>query len=104
MVLVHPNKRIEQFYRKWFSHIGGYDRSERFLNYLYRCGNVVVQRRTAKINKKQEEAIRRAAAADLTITDQRVPRREIPWCYNFLNPVAIDIEQGSEVIGSPQYY
>ncbi len=104
LVLVHPNKRIEQFYRKWFSHIGGYDRSERFLNYLYRCGNVVVQRRTAKINKKQEEAIRRAAAADLTITDQRVPRREIPWCYNFLNPVAIDIEQGSEVIGSPQYY
>jgi hypothetical protein len=44
LALVHPNKNIEKFYRKWFSQIKGYDRSERFLNYLYRCGNVVVQK------------------------------------------------------------
>lgn len=104
LVLVHPNKSIEKFYRKWFKHVGGYDRSERFLNYLYRCGNVAVQRRTAKINKKQEEAIKRAAGADLVIDYEKVPKREIPWSYNFLNPVAIDIEQGSEAIGSPQFY
>ena len=53
LVLVHPNKNIEKFYRKWFSQINGADRSERFLNYLYRCGNVVVTRRTAKVSKKQ---------------------------------------------------
>lgn len=104
LVLVHPNKSIEKFYRKWFKHVNGYDRSERFLNYLYRCGNVAVQRRTAKISKKQEEDIKRAAGADLVIKYNKVPNREIPWSYNFLNPVAIDIEQGSEVIGSPQYY
>lgn len=104
LVLVHPNKSIEKFYRKWFTHVGGYDRSERFLNYLYRCGNVAVQRRTARINKKQEEALKRAAGADLIINFEKIPKREIPWSYNFLNPVAIDVEQGSEVIGSPQFY
>ena len=49
LVLVHPNKTIEKFYRKWFENINGIDRSERFLNYLYRCGNVVTQRKTARI-------------------------------------------------------
>ena len=53
LTIVHPNKTIERFYRKWFNEIKGAERSERFLNYLYRCGNVVVKRRTAKINKKK---------------------------------------------------
>ena len=53
--LFTPNKTIERFYRKWFQEVNGTDRSERFLNYLYRTGNNVVnQRSTAKINKKQE--------------------------------------------------
>ena len=38
ITLVHPNKRIEQFYRKWFERCGGKERSERFLNLFYRCG------------------------------------------------------------------
>jgi len=42
LTLVHPNKTIEKFYRKWFNQVNGVDRSERFLNYLYRTGNVVV--------------------------------------------------------------
>ena len=28
ITLVHPNKTIERFYRKWFEQIGGLDRSE----------------------------------------------------------------------------
>ena len=54
LAIVHPNKTIEKFYRKWWQEVGGVDRSERFLNYLYRTGNVVVRRRTARINKQQE--------------------------------------------------
>jgi hypothetical protein len=105
LVLVHPNKQIEKFYRKWFSQVNGVDRSERFLNYLYRCGNVVVQRRTAKINKKREREIRRAAGADVIIEDLKVPNREIPWIYDFLNPVAVDVlDPGSMMVGKPQYY
>ena len=76
MVLVHPNKTIEKFYRKWFKSVNGVDRSERFLNYLYRCGNVVVKRRTAKLNRKKELELRRAAGADIEIKDIKVNRRE----------------------------
>ena len=36
ITIVHPNKTIERFYRKWFYEVNGMDRSERFLNYLYR--------------------------------------------------------------------
>ena len=32
----HPNKRIERVCRNWFKKINGKDRSERFLNNLYR--------------------------------------------------------------------
>ena len=41
--LVHPNKRIEKFYKAWFNKINGKERSERFLNLLYRTGNVVTK-------------------------------------------------------------
>ena len=105
LVLVHPNKAIEKFYRKWFSQIRGYDRSERFLNYLYRCGNVVVQRRTAKINRTKEEELRRAAGADVLIEDAKIPRREIPWVYDFLNPLAVEIDDaGMLAVGKPKFY
>jgi len=104
LTLVHPNRTIEKFYRKWFIQVGGIDRSERFLNYLYRCGNVIVKRRTAKLNHKKEQELKRSGGADLEITDLKVPRREIPWTYDFLNPLAVDVQDyGSQVIGKPQF-
>ena len=91
--LVHPNRSIERFYRKWFEQVDGLDRSERFLNYLYRCGNVTVKRRTAKISKKKEAELKRSTAApDMKIEDLVATKREIPWKYDFLNPLAIDIK------------
>ncbi len=105
LVLVHPNRQIEKFYRKWFSEINAIDRSERFLNYLYRCGNVVVQRRTAKLSKKHEQELKRAAGADIIIQDLKVPRREIPLKYDFLNPVAVDVaDAGAMAVGRPEFY
>jgi len=104
LVLVHPNKQIEKFYRKWFSQVKGYDRTERFLNYLYRQGNVVVQRRTAKLNKKQEENLKRAAGADIVLELQKQVKREIPWVYDFINPVAIDVKEGTQAtLGRPEF-
>jgi len=104
LVLVHPNKTIEKFYRKWFGQVNGIDRSERFLNYLYRTGNVVVQRRTAKLDRKKEAELRRAAGADLVIQNIRVAKREIPWVYDFLNPVAIDVvDHGMLAVGKPEF-
>jgi len=104
ITLVHPNKTIEKFYRKWFNQVNGTDRSERFLNYLYRCGNVAVQRRTAKLDRQKEAELRRAAGADIDLEDITVPEREIPWMYDFLNPVAIDVQDhGMYAVGKPQY-
>tara|TARA_R110000765_G_scaffold68868_1_gene133240 strand:+ start:7460 stop:9583 length:2124 start_codon:yes stop_codon:yes gene_type:complete len=104
LVLVHPNKTIEKFYRKWFSQVGGKDRSERFLNYLYRTGNVIVKRRTAKLNKKKEADLRRAAGADVQIESIHAKRREVPWVYDFLNPLAVDIKDpGMFAVGKPSY-
>jgi len=105
LVLVHPNKTIEKFYRKWFNQVNGYERSERFLNYLYRCGNVIVKRRTAKLDRKKEAELKRAAGADIVIDPKKVPRREIPWMYDFLNPTAVDIsDAGMLAVGKPSFY
>ena len=103
LTIVHPNKNVEKFYRKWFLQVNGTDRSERFLNYLYRCGNVVVKRRTAKLNAKKEQELRRTAGSDV-LEAIKVGKREVPWMYDFLNPLAVDIQDyGSQVIGKPEF-
>ena len=104
--IVHPNKRIEKFYRKWFEKIGGRDRSERFLNTLYRCWNVVVKRRTAKISKKIENDLKKSLGSpDMEIEKLQVNKREIPWKHDFLNPLSIEVLGGNlaSFVGDKQY-
>ena len=96
--LVHPNKRIERFYRNWFEKIKGEERSERFLNNLYRVGNVVINRQTAKISVKVADQMYKAKASpDLIVNqdDLSVEKREIPWKYTFIDPRVVDIAAGS---------
>ena len=105
ITIVHPNKRIEKFFRAWFQKVNGRERTERFLNTLYRCGNVVVKRRTAKINKRTEKQLRSMGEADMDIIDLKVSRREIPWKFDFLNPMSIEVV-GNELatfVGQPRY-
>lgn len=103
--IVHPNKAIERFYKKWFDQVRGVERSERFLNYLYRAGNVIVKRRTAKINANKEAELRRTSAADMDIQSLKYTKREIPWAYDFLNPLAIDVLNyyNGMFIGDPMF-
>ena len=104
--LVHPNKKIEKFYKRWFEKVGGVQRSERFLNTLYRCGNVVVKRRTARINKSTEDKFKKISASpDMVIEDIKVFRREIPWQYDLLNPLSVDAIGGELGVfaGSTKY-
>ena len=104
LTIVHPNKNVEKFYRKWFLQVNGTDRSERFLNYLYRCGNVVVKRRNAKLNPQKEKELRRTAGQDIVIKNIKVDKRVVPWTYDFLNPLAVDIEDyGGQVVGKPEF-
>jgi hypothetical protein len=95
--LVHPNKRIERFYRNWFDKVSGEERSERFLNNLYRVGNVVINRQTAKISIKVEDSLYKSVGSpDLIITqdEPKVEKREIPWKYTFIDPVYVDVVGG----------
>ena len=106
ITIVHPNKRIEKFYRKWFEKVGGTERSERFLNTLYRCGNVVVKRRTAKINKNIENDLKKSLGKpDVTIDKLMVDRRVVPWKYDFLNPLSVEAvgNELSNFLGKKQY-
>ena len=36
--VVHPNPRVQRFYRAWFKKVCGPERTERASNYLYLCG------------------------------------------------------------------
>lgn len=96
--LVHRDKRVERFYRRWFKKINGKDRSERFLNNLYKSGNVVIDRRTAKINTKIVDKLYKALGeADINnpIPDISVGKKEIPWKYTFLDPILVDVCAGA---------
>lgn len=92
MTIVHKNKSEERFYRRWFEQIGGQERSERFLNYLYRMGNVVVRRQTAKITPKQTKKLK-SVASNSPFEEQKVSKRDIPWAYEFLNPLVVDFKK-----------
>lgn len=91
--VVHPNERIEKWYKEWFRRVGGKERSERFLNYLYRTAHVIVKRRTAKLSIAQADDMKRAnGEADIEVTPPtQTGKREIPWRYTFLNPLSIDV-------------
>jgi len=105
---VHKNKRIEKFYRKWFKKVKGKDRSERFLNNIYRVANVVINRQTAKISLKTADMFFRTTAADTTEEDDdvvNVSKREIPWRYTFIDPVYVNVSAGalSSFVGQKRY-
>ena len=97
--LVHKNKRIERFYNQWFAKINGKDRSERFLNNLYKTGNVVVNRQTGKLNLKVSDNLYKATASpDMDVVDLdtvKLEKREIPWRYTFIDPVFVEVSAGS---------
>ena len=105
--ITHPNPTIEKFYNAWFSRVHGKDRSERFLNLLYRSGNVVIRRQTAKLPQKaQDQLMRSQAGPDLVLDkEEKIPRREIPWRYIFMNPLSLDVigEELAPLIGTFNY-
>lgn len=111
ITISHPNKRIERFYRNWFKKVNGKDRSERFLNNLYRSGNIVTTRQTAKLSSKSIQNMYKANAADFSDLDIKnqtlsLGKKEIPWRYTFIDPVYIEIAAGplSSFVGGKKAY
>jgi len=91
--LIHPNSKIERFYKNWFKKVNGKDRSERFLNMFYRLGNVIIKRNTAKIKVRQFDKLSRTKAEpDIEIPeDIKFSSKEIPWRYTIYNPLILEI-------------
>ena len=97
----HENKRIQRFAQRWFTHkANGEHITERFLNYLYRLGTVVVQRHMSKISISEER--RMSIANDNKYLEETLPtkkplltkKRVIPTSYTFLNPMSLEIAGG----------
>lgn len=107
--LVHPNPRIQKFYRGWFKKVGGKNVSERFLNMLYRAGNVVTKRSTIKINikgQKEYQTIGEPIGPDMDVLeDLKFLKKVIPGKYSFLSPMSIEVIGGelAQFAGSPSY-
>ena len=94
ITLNHPNKQVEKFYRRWWNKINGSERSERFLNMLYRCGNVVVHKRYGKITRKQQRNMSKGQEELVQYKEQNTTKRIIPLRYDLLNPLQIEVEGG----------
>lgn len=90
--LVHPNEKIETFYKEWFAKVNGIERTERILNMLYRSGNVIIKRATAKLKNSDVENLQRGLAADMPVGDPiDSNKNEIPWGYTIYNPATIEV-------------
>lgn len=102
--IVHPVKRHEKFFNNWFKRVSGKERSERFANYLYRYGNITINKKTGRLSKKQRRKI--YSVGEEKVTSPKYKKNIIPTGYQFLNPRLVDVEGGENMglIDNPRYY
>lgn len=105
----HRTPAIESFFKTWFKNVKGKEVSERYCHYLLREANVVVQTMTAKLKQKNLDDFKKAIAEvdlDSIQSSPKVSKKEVPWKYNFLNPVVVDVVGGSlsSMANDKQYY
>jgi hypothetical protein len=83
IVISHPSRKTEKVLRAWFDKVNGLERSERFLNYLYKSGSAIAKR----ING--------------TTPDGNI----IPVRYTYLDPCLVEVGNPREAkLGAtPQY-
>ena len=103
--LVHSDPNAQKFYRRWWEEIGGSERSERFLNNLFRTGNVIVKRRYVKLTKVNQITLTKGDE-DLKYLEEKMSTRRIPFVYNFLNPTTIEVDGGETALfsGDKKYF
>lgn len=92
--IVHQNKSVERFYQQWFRSVNGKERSERFLNNLYKCGNVIVYRSYAQITPELNQYMK-SLAKDIKVEVPNLAQNQIPWRYNFFNPLTVKMKDGN---------
>lgn len=92
--IVHRDKSVEKFYQQWFKNVNGKERSERFLNNLYKTGNVIIHRSYATITPQLKNYMK-ALSSDIKVEIPNGPAGEIPWRYNFFNPLTVKMKDGN---------
>lgn len=104
--LVHPNKSIQKFYREWFKYVDGNIISERFLNYLYRIGNVVVKKQFGKVSPSIAQQWKKSVGLKEEYPILQTKNFGlIPSKYNFLHPMSLEVIGGelAMFVGKPVY-
>jgi hypothetical protein len=91
--IVHEDKSAEKLLQQWFKKVEGKDRSERFLNNLYRTGQVFIYKSYADITPEIKKYMR-SLAADIKVAVPDTKKNQVPWRYNFFNPLTIDMKDG----------
>jgi len=92
--IVHENKSVEKFYQQWFKKCNGKERSERFLNNLYRTGQVFVYKSYANITPEINTYIK-SLANDIKLEVPDISKNTVPWRYNFINPLNLEMKNGA---------
>ena len=92
--IVHRDKSVEKFYQQWFNYVNGKERSERFLNNLYKTGNVIIYRSYADITPQLRNYMK-ALSSDIKVEVPEATPNEIPWRYNFFNPLTVKRKYGN---------
>ena len=92
--IVHRDKSVEKFYQQWFKSVNGKERSERFLNNLYKCGNVIIYRSYAKVTPQLNNYMK-SIASDIKVEVPNAEKNVIPWRYNFFNPLTVAMKDGN---------
>jgi len=92
--IVHQNSSVEKFYQQWFRSVNGKERSERFLNNLYKAGNVIIYRSYANMTPELTKYMK-ALSKDIRVEVPTVTENQIPWRYNFFNPLTVKMINGN---------
>ncbi len=99
----HTIPSTQEFYNSWWEKVNGKVVSERFLNLLYRAGQVVIKGSYGKVSVYEEKKWRKGTASDLKLEKIVVNKREIPLQYNFIDILCLEV-LGAELapfIGHP---
>tara|TARA_B100001778_G_scaffold18086_1_gene13588 strand:+ start:6437 stop:8431 length:1995 start_codon:yes stop_codon:yes gene_type:complete len=92
--IVHKDKSVEKFYQQWFKNVNGKERSERFLNNLYKTGNVIIYRSHANVTPQLKNYMK-ALSSDIKVEVPNMTKNQIPWRYNFFNPLSVKMKDGN---------
>ena len=92
--IVHEDRSVEKFFQQWFKKCEGKERSERFLNNLYRTGHVICYKSYANITPEISKYIK-SMGSDIKVEVPKLEKGIIPWRYNFFNPLTIDMKDGA---------